>query len=240
VVRVTARLNMLLISHVDNNHVVLWDLTAERALKLDFTQELVNMDKKKSKMVRLLCAALCGCSTPTSWHPTLDSWHPTLDSLHLVVLACPRPALFRSYLFRSYLVVFWLVLAPRTRTPFLLLSSWQTSIAFDDARSVLFAGHNDGSIFVRKLERTPSGALGVKILRFCDPAKTATTPSRITCMSYDSLLDRLYTGDMSGLSRIVKKVSGVPYEATEVGTRAVSDGTFRARRGSLATGEDAL
>lgn len=116
----------------------------------------------------------------------------------------------------------------------------QTSIAFDDARSVLFAGHNDGSIFVRKLERTPSGALGVKILRFCDPAKTATTPSRITCMSFDSLLDRLYTGDMSGLSRIVKKVSGVPYETTEVGTRAVSDGTFRARRGSLATGEDAI
>jgi hypothetical protein len=83
---------------------------------------------------------------------------------------------------------------------------FQTTIAFDDSRSVLFAGHSDGSIFVRRLERTPTGALGVKLLRFCDPAATSTTPSRITCMSYDSALDRLYTGDMSGLARVVKKV----------------------------------
>ena len=92
---------------------------------------------------------------------------------------------------------------------------------------MLFAGHSDGSIFVRRLERTPTGAMGVKLLRFCDPASTSTTPSRITCMSYDSPLDRLYTGDMSGLSRVVKKVSGIPFESTEVGTKAVEEGTFR-------------
>ncbi len=98
---------------------------------------------------------------------------------------------------------------------------------------MLFAGHSDGSVFVRLLERTPTGAVGVKLLRFCDPARTATAPCKITSMSFDSLLDRLYTGDMSGLARVVKKVSGIAYESTAAGAAAVSDGKFRARKGSI-------
>ena len=140
--------------------------------------------------------------TPTNVDPVLPSSQALSLCLSLPYCAAPSPP-------------------PTSPSP------CQTAIAFDDSRSVLFAGHSDGSVFVRRLERTPSGSMGVKLLRFCDPASTSRTPTRITCMSYDSPLDRLYTGDMSGLARVIKKVSGMPFESTDAGSKAVEDGTFR-------------
>ena len=58
---------MLLITHDDVNAVVLWDLTTEKALKLDFSQELQSMDKKKSKMVRPVCIGGMPFLVPSSF-----------------------------------------------------------------------------------------------------------------------------------------------------------------------------
>ena len=54
-------------------------------------------------------------------------------------------------------------------------------------------------------------------------------------MSYDTHLDRLYTGDMSGIARIVRKVTGVSYEDTDAGTTALGNGSFRMRSDSTAS-----
>ena len=113
------------------------------------------------------------------------------------------------------------------------LKSKMTVVDFDDARSVIFAGASDGAVFVRRLERNAAGAFGVKLMRYCNPSRNATTPSRLTAMWYDPELDRMHTGDMSGLTRLVKKVSGVPFEGTKQGADAVREGRFRTRSGSF-------
>ncbi len=109
----------------------------------------------------------------------------------------------------------------------------QTALQFDEARCMLFAGHSDGSVFVRRLDRVPSGSFGVKLIRYCDPADTAVSPSRITSLHYDGALDRVYTGDMLGLVRLIKKASGIEFEATDPGSKAVAEGRFRARHNSI-------
>ena len=82
----------------------------------------------------------------------------------------------------------------------------QTCAAFDDARGILFTGANDGSVFVRKVEISEStGAVSMKLIRYCNPTEGAGAV--LTCMWYDTALDRLYTGDITGCARVVKAVS---------------------------------
>jgi hypothetical protein len=52
-------------------------------------------------------------------------------------------------------------------------------------------------------------------------------------MWYNSALDRLLTGDKSGLVRTIKKISGVEFESTEVGVAAVAEGRHRTRTDSV-------
>lgn len=87
-------------------------------------------------------------------------------------------------------------------------------MTYDDHRSILFTGANDGSVFVRGVEVTSTlGAaphVTMRLVRFCSPAPVAAGASvgagTLTSMWYDTGLDRLYTGDMSGVSRVIKRV----------------------------------
>jgi hypothetical protein len=117
-------------------------------------------------------------------------------------------------------------------------------------------------VFVRLLDvKSSLGAsphVAMKLLRFCSPNPDLATSASLTCMWYDSSLDRLYTGDISGVARVVKKVcqvadtggphrltllspfgsqvTGISFEATELGSDAVADGKYRARGDSISGG----
>jgi hypothetical protein len=88
--------------------------------------------------------------------------------------------------------------------------SKMTFARFDEHRSVLLCGDDAGSIFTRKVSRiSETSDLAVKLVRVAAPAPTASAPTRVTSMWYDSRSDTGFTGDASGLVRVVSSASGV-------------------------------
>ena len=88
--------------------------------------------------------------------------------------------------------------------------SKMTFAKFDEHRSVLLCGDDAGSIFTRKVSRiSETSDLAVKLVRVAAPAPTASAPTRVTSMWYDSRSDTGFTGDASGLVRVVSSASGV-------------------------------
>jgi hypothetical protein len=88
--------------------------------------------------------------------------------------------------------------------------SKMTFARFDEYRSVLLCGDDAGSIFTRRVSRiNETSDLAVKLVRVAAPAPTASAPTRVTSMWYDSRSDSGFTGDASGLVRVVSSASGV-------------------------------
>jgi len=88
--------------------------------------------------------------------------------------------------------------------------SKMTFARFDEHRSVLLCGDDAGSIFTRKVSRiSETSDLAVKLVRVAAPAPTASAPTQVTAMWYDSRGDIGFTGDASGLVRVVSSASGV-------------------------------
>ena len=88
--------------------------------------------------------------------------------------------------------------------------SKMTFARFDEHRLVLLCGDDAGSIFTRKVSRiSETSDLAVKLVRVAAPAPTASAPTRVTSMWYDSRSDTGFTGDASGLVRVVSSASGV-------------------------------
>jgi len=92
--------------------------------------------------------------------------------------------------------------------------SRMTHASFDDARSVLLCGDDAGSIFVRSVARiSETNDLAVKLVRVAAPAATATAPTRVTSLWLDARGDLAFTGDASGLVRVVPHATGVAWRA---------------------------
>ncbi|NDG40770.1 MAG: hypothetical protein EBY28_15705, partial [Betaproteobacteria bacterium] len=68
-----------------------------------------------------------------------------------------------------------------------------TCARFDDARGLILAGTDDGSVFVRAVSRiAETNDLAITLARFCAPSVEALAPSRITTLWYDTRADALY------------------------------------------------
>jgi hypothetical protein len=92
--------------------------------------------------------------------------------------------------------------------------SKMTFACFDDARSVLLCGDDAGSIFVRSVARIrETDDLAVKLVRVAAPAPTASAPTRVTSLWLDARGDLAFTGDASGLVRVVPHATGVAWKA---------------------------
>jgi WD40 repeat protein len=88
-------------------------------------------------------------------------------------------------------------------------TSKMTCARYDDARGVILAGSDDGTVYVRQVARIAGTKdLSVKLVRVCAPAATATGPSKVVCMWYETRHDLLLTGDLSGLCRRLDRVTG--------------------------------
>eukprot|EP00753_Platysulcus_tardus_P000502 PLAT10499.1.p1 GENE.PLAT10499.1~~PLAT10499.1.p1 ORF type:complete len:850 (+),score=451.28 PLAT10499.1:343-2550(+) len=86
-------------------------------------------------------------------------------------------------------------------------SSTATCAFYDDARSIIFTGADDGTFFLRKVSRSADGAaFDVQLFKYGNPS--ASMPSTITTIWYDSLQDVLVTGDATGVVRLVEAVTG--------------------------------
>lgn len=88
-------------------------------------------------------------------------------------------------------------------------TSKMTCARYDDARGVIIAGSDDGTVYVRQVARIEGTKdLSIKLVRVCTPTATATGPSKVLCMWYETRFDLLLTGDLSGLCRRLERVTG--------------------------------
>ena len=88
--------------------------------------------------------------------------------------------------------------------------------AYDDLRGALFTGADDGSVHVWRVSRATTGArdLRIRIIKVAAPVipapapgtTTAPSPVRLSALWYDTVTDVLYTGDVSGVVRVLEKV----------------------------------
>lgn len=85
---------------------------------------------------------------------------------------------------------------------------------YDDYRGVIMTGDDAGSVYVRSVSRiAETNDLAVKLVRIAAPAPTASAPTRVTAMYYDTKVDVMFTGDASGLCRLVPKASSIPFKS---------------------------
>ena len=85
---------------------------------------------------------------------------------------------------------------------------------YDDYRGVIMIGDDAGSVYVRSINRiAETNDLAVKLVRIAAPAPTASAPTRVTAMYYDTKVDVMFTGDASGLCRLVPKATGIAFKS---------------------------
>lgn len=73
---------------------------------------------------------------------------------------------------------------------------------------------SDGAVFIRALTQATNGAgVSMKVCRVCKPSVAAGGKlATIVSLSYDAEEDTLYTGGLTGITRVITDATGIPFE----------------------------